>query len=75
MRVPSNCTVGRASERFCAVAVGAPVSLAEQGFREADVERCAGIVLETDNGLNPKPVTLEAVRGILRAALRAERPA
>lgn len=58
-----------------AVAVGAPVSLAEQGFREADVERCAEIVLETDNGLNPKPVTLEAVRGILRAALRAERPA
>jgi maleylacetate reductase len=57
-----------------AARIGAPLRLAEHGVGEADVERCAAIVVETDNGLNPKPVTEAAVRGILRAALAGGRP-
>jgi alcohol dehydrogenase class IV len=55
-------------------AVGLPTSLADVGIRENDVERIARITVETDNGMNPGPVTVEAVAAITHAALRGERP-
>lgn len=55
-------------------ALGLPASLAEVGISESDVERIATITVETDNGMNPGPVTHETVAVIVRAALRGERP-
>jgi len=54
--------------------IGAAVRLAEHGVDEGDIERCTELVIETDNGLNPRPVTAQGVRSILRAALAGERP-
>lgn len=56
------------------VAARLPTRLTDVGIEEADVERIVQITVETDNGLNPGPVTLEAVRAITLAALRGERP-
>jgi alcohol dehydrogenase class IV len=53
---------------------GLPTSLAEVGFRESDIERAAQITVETDNGLNPGPVTLDDVRTLLKDALDGRRP-
>ena len=55
-------------------AIGAPVCLADYGISPGDLERCAEIVVETDNGLNPRKVTKEGVLRILEAALKAQRP-
>jgi len=55
--------------------VGLPTSLAEVGFRESDIARAAEITVETDNGLNPGPVTLADVRSLLEDALAGRRPA
>jgi alcohol dehydrogenase class IV len=54
--------------------VGLPTSLAAIGFRESDIERAAQITVETDNGLNPGPVTLEDVRAVLKDAFEGRRP-
>ncbi|MFC4296549.1 maleylacetate reductase [Castellaniella hirudinis] len=54
--------------------VGAPVCLADQGMTQGDVERCTELVIETDNGLNPRPVDAQGVRLILEAALSGRRP-
>ncbi|MCA8933286.1 MAG: maleylacetate reductase [Rhodospirillaceae bacterium] len=54
--------------------LGLPTTLAEVGISEDDVERIAAITVETDNGLNPGPVTAEAVREITLAALHGVRP-
>lgn len=51
-----------------------PTSLAEVGIRPADVSDIARITVETDNGLNPGPVTMEAVSSIIEDALRGNRP-
>lgn len=53
---------------------GLPRSLAEVGVEAGHVEEIVRITVETDDGLNPGPVTTEAVRGIVLAALRGERP-
>lgn len=55
--------------------VGLPTSLAEVGFRESDIERAAAITVETDNGLNPGPVSIDDVRALLKDALEGRRPA
>jgi alcohol dehydrogenase class IV len=57
------------------VGVGLPKSLAEVGFDAADIPRAAAITMETDNGLNPGPVTLEDVRTLLEDAHAGRRPA
>lgn len=57
------------------VALGLPTSLAEVGFSEEAVGDAARLAVEADNGNNPGPVTLDAVRDILCAALEGRRPA
>jgi alcohol dehydrogenase class IV len=57
------------------VGVGLPASLAEVGFDRADIEKAAQITVETDNGLNPGPVTLDGVRALLEDAYAGRRPA
>jgi alcohol dehydrogenase class IV len=56
------------------VDAGLPTSFRDAGITDEDVERIVAITVETDNGLNPGPVTTEAVRGIVNAALAGERP-
>lgn len=53
---------------------GLPTRLSEVGFARESIEEAARITVETDNGNNPGPVTMEAVRGILDAALEGRRP-
>jgi len=57
------------------VGVGLPASLKEVGFDRANIERAAEITVETDNGLNPGPVTIEGVRALLEDAYAGRRPA
>lgn len=54
--------------------VGLPTTLREVGITPDNVDEIARITVETDNGLNPGPVTHTAVAGIIRAALDGERP-
>lgn len=56
------------------VATKLPLSLREIGFRQEDIDRAAEITVETDNGLNPGPVTNEAVRAMLLDAFEGRRP-
>jgi alcohol dehydrogenase class IV len=56
------------------VATGLPTSLAAIDFAESDLDRAAALTVETDNGLNPGPVTLEGVRKILDDAFAGRRP-
>jgi alcohol dehydrogenase class IV len=55
--------------------IGSPVRLADYNVTRTDLRQCAEIVLETDNGLNPKEVTRHGVLGILEAAYSGRRPA
>ncbi len=54
---------------------GLPTSLAEVGFQEGDIARAADITVETDNGLNPGPITREDVVALLEDAYHGRRPA
>ena len=54
--------------------VGLPTRLTVVGIGESDVAEIARITVETDNGLNPGPVTAEAVTQITLAALNGDRP-
>lgn len=56
-----------------ATRIGAPTSLAPLGFTREDIDEAAGIVAEA-RPVNPQPVDVDGVRGILRAALGGERP-
>jgi alcohol dehydrogenase class IV len=51
-----------------------PTSLRQIGFEERDLDRVAQISIETDNGENPYPVTLESVRRILNDIYLGTRP-
>jgi len=51
-----------------------PTSLAEIGFAEGDLDRAAEITVETDDGLNPAPVTFKSVRAILDDSFHGRRP-
>jgi alcohol dehydrogenase class IV len=55
-------------------AVGLPTSLKQIDFRESDLDRATEIAVETDNHLNPGPVTTEAVRKVLDDAFHGRRP-
>jgi alcohol dehydrogenase class IV len=54
--------------------LGMPTRLTEVGITASDVPQITQITVETDNGLNPGPVTVEAVSQITEAALRGDRP-
>ncbi|GAB91198.1 maleylacetate reductase [Gordonia rhizosphera] len=53
--------------------LGAPASLAELGMTEDDIDRIADEVTARPYG-NPRPVTPDAVRALLRAAWSGDRP-
>lgn len=53
---------------------GLPASLRAVGFDAGAVDDAVRITLETDNGLNPGPVTADAVRAILADAHEGRRP-
>lgn len=53
---------------------GLPQSLRAVGLDESIIDRAAKITVETDNGLNPVPITYDAVTAILRDALDGKRP-
>jgi alcohol dehydrogenase class IV len=55
-------------------ATGLPTSLKEIGFEEGDLDRAADIAVETDDGMNPGPVTKQAVRRVLDDAFYGRRP-
>ncbi|GGD39973.1 maleylacetate reductase [Aureimonas glaciei] len=54
---------------------GLPTSLAAIDFSPGELDRAARITVETDNGLNPAPVTHDVVRKILDQAFAGRRPA
>lgn len=58
-----------------AIEIGAPVCLADHAFTEADVDHCTDVVVETDNGLNPREVEHQGVRSVIKAALSGQCPA
>lgn len=51
--------------------IGAPLSLAEIGMREDDIDSAAGLAVERQYP-NPRPVTKEGVRELLNAAYRGD---
>jgi alcohol dehydrogenase class IV len=53
---------------------GLPTSLKELGFKESELGRAAAITIETDNGLNPAPVTEQVAREILENVYLGRRP-
>ncbi|MGI5282432.1 maleylacetate reductase [Nonomuraea polychroma] len=55
-----------------AARIGVPVSLAQIGLAEDDLDTAVRLVLEKDFGDNPRPVGEPEVREILTAALRGE---
>jgi alcohol dehydrogenase class IV len=55
--------------------IGLPTKLTDVGIQESDIDEIVRITVETDNGLNPCPVTTEAVRGVTLAAYAGKRPA
>ncbi len=64
-----------AGEIFDLIAeLGLPTRLTDVGIEEDHLERIVRITVETDNGLNPGPVTDDAVTEIAWAAFRGERP-
>jgi alcohol dehydrogenase class IV len=56
------------------VVSGLPTSLRAFGLDEGIVERTVAITVETDNGLNPGPMTPEGIRAIVMDALDGRRP-
>lgn len=54
--------------------IGLPTSLSAVGIGESQIDEIARITVETDNGLNPAPVTRDAVARIAMAALEGNRP-
>jgi maleylacetate reductase len=55
-------------------ASGLPNSLQAVGVRESDLDRVADITVETDDGMNPGPVTREVVRQLADDAYHGRRP-
>jgi maleylacetate reductase len=65
-------TPGAALWAFAA-SIGAPLSLADLGLREADLDRAADIATRNPYA-NPRPVTPENIRELLQAAWDGTRP-
>jgi maleylacetate reductase len=55
-------------------ALGLELGLARHGLEKSALDEAARITLETDDDMNPGPVTLEGVRHILEAAWNGARP-
>ncbi len=55
-------------------ATGLPTSLKAIGFKESDLDRAADIAVETDDQMNPGPVTKPVVRQVLDDAFHGRRP-
>ncbi|MBV9561663.1 MAG: maleylacetate reductase, partial [Bradyrhizobium sp.] len=55
-------------------ASGLPNNLQAVGLRENDLDRVADITIETDDGMNPAPVTWDAVRRLADDAYHGRRP-
>jgi maleylacetate reductase len=56
-----------------AVSLGAPVSLAALGMKEADLDEAAAIAVQNPY-YNPRPVTREGIRRLLQDAYEGRRP-
>lgn len=56
-----------------AARLGAPMSLAELGFAEADIDRAAEIALRNPY-YNPHPLSLDGIRTLIRRAWQGKRP-
>jgi maleylacetate reductase len=55
-------------------ASGLPNNLQAVGVRESDLDRVADITIETDDGMNPAPVTRDVVRQLADDAYHGRRP-
>src|SRR5262249_42169773 len=55
-------------------ASGLPSNLQAVGLRESDLDRVADITIETDDGMNPAPVTWDVVRQLADDAYHGRRP-
>ncbi|WP_291689915.1 maleylacetate reductase [Bradyrhizobium sp.] len=55
-------------------ASGLPNNLQAVGLRESDLDRVADITIETDDGMNPAPVTWDVVRRLADDAYHGRRP-
>ncbi|MFI9779397.1 maleylacetate reductase [Streptomyces sp. NPDC051956] len=56
-------------------AVGAPTALRDYGLAEPDIDDAVSAILEAAPANNPRPVTADGVRGLLRAAWEGADPA
>ncbi len=56
-----------------AASLGAPLSLAALGMKEADLDKAAGIAAQNPY-YNPRPVTREGIRTLLQNAFEGRRP-
>jgi len=54
--------------------LGLPTNLQAVGVRESDLDRVADITIETDDGMNPAPVTWDVVRRLADDAYHGRRP-
>lgn len=51
-----------------AVSVGSPLGLKVLGMKESDIDRCAGLVIENNNGFNPRPLDRNGIRKLIECA-------
>jgi alcohol dehydrogenase class IV len=58
-----------------AISVGSPLGLKSLGMDESAIELCTQLVIKDDNGLNPRPLDVEAVRQLITDAFHGQRPA
>ncbi|MEN3363893.1 MAG: maleylacetate reductase [Burkholderiales bacterium] len=54
--------------------VGSPLGLRQLGMKESDIDRSVDIVVENDNGLNPRPLDRTGLRKLIEAAFEGQRP-
>jgi alcohol dehydrogenase class IV len=57
-----------------AVSIGSPLGLQVLGMKESDIGRCTQIVIDNDNGLNPRPLERDGVRKLIECAFHGLRP-
>jgi maleylacetate reductase len=57
-----------------ALSVNSPLGLRTLGMKESDIDRCVNIVIENDNGLNPRPLERSGLRKLLECAFEGARP-
>ena len=57
-----------------AIAVGSPLGLKSLGMNESAIEHCTQLVMNDDNGLNPRPLEADALRGLITDAFHGCQP-